>query len=63
MSVVLKSRVTVSILTNRANTKTIEMIDSVEEHVSLFLVVIFVSRTLFSMANEDTIMKIHERVR
>ena len=64
MSIVLKSRATVSILANRAKTNAIEMIDSVEEHMetislrSLFLVVIFVYGTLLSMANGDTIMKL-----
>ena len=64
MSIVLKSRATVSILANRAKPNTIEMTDKVEEHMenislrSLFLLVIFVSDTLLSMVNGDTIMKL-----
>ena len=64
VSIVLKSRATVSILANRAKPNTIEMTDKVEEHMenislrSLFLLVIFVSDTLLSMANGDTIMKL-----
>ena len=64
MSIVLKSRATVSILANRAKPNTIEMTDKVKEHMentslqSLFLVVIFVYGTLLSMANGDTIMKL-----
>ena len=70
MSIVLKSRATLSILANRAKPNTIEMTDKVEEHMenislrSLFLVVIFVSGTLLSMADGDTMVKvlIHVRV-
>ena len=64
MSIVLKSRATVSILANRTKTNTIEMADKVEEHMenislrSLFLVVIFESGTLLSMANGGTIMRL-----
>ena len=64
MSIVLKSRATLSILANRAKPNTIEMTDKVKEHMentslrSLFLVVIFVYGTLLSMANGDTIMKL-----
>ena len=64
MSIVLKSRATLSILANRAKPNTIEMTDKVKEHMentslrSLFLVVIFVYGTLLSMANGDTIMEL-----